>query len=215
MMNSKKLNWEKVMRSVMLLAIASFVILFSLDAEAQLFGKKKDADEKRQEVLDMRAETLTRLYQEEPSAEEMIRVSVGYAVFSNTGINVLLVSTANGRGIAHDNASGADSYMKMFSAGGGIGLGVKKFSAVFIFHSRPAFEQFVDKGWNFSGQADAAATTDAESGDQAGATEAAIGLNSGVTIYQMTKKGLALQITLQGTKYWKDDDLNQEVSPAQ
>jgi hypothetical protein len=30
----------------------------------------------------------------------------------------------------------------------------------------------------------------------------------GVEIYQITKNGLALQATLQGTKYWKDRDLN-------
>jgi len=96
----------------------------------------------------------------------------------------------------------------MFSAGGGIGLGLKKFSAVFVFHSRHAFDQFVDKGWNFTGQADAAATTDAESKEQVGATEGTVGLNEDVTVYQMTKKGLALQVTLQGTKYWKDDDLD-------
>lgn len=30
----------------------------------------------------------------------------------------------------------------------------------------------------------------------------------GVEVYQITKNGLALQATLQGTKYWKDRDLN-------
>jgi hypothetical protein len=30
----------------------------------------------------------------------------------------------------------------------------------------------------------------------------------GVSIYQLTENGLALQATLQGTKYYKDDDLN-------
>jgi len=121
---------------------------------------------------------------------------------------VLLVSTANGKGIAHDNSSDKDVYMNMFSAGGGVGLGVKKFSAVFIFHSRDTFDQFVDKGWNITGQADAAATTNAENKEEAGAMEGAVGLNEDVTVYQMTKKGLALQVTLQGTKYWQDDDLN-------
>ena len=29
-----------------------------------------------------------------------------------------------------------------------------------------------------------------------------------VEIYQITKNGLALQATLQGTKYWRDKDLN-------
>ena len=104
-------------------------------------ARNKDTDEQRQEVLDMREETLSRLYGEKASAEAMVKDSVGYAVFSNTGIDVLLVSTANGSGIAHDNKSGADVYMKMFSAGGGIGLGVKKFSAVFIFHTRDAYDQ--------------------------------------------------------------------------
>ena len=30
----------------------------------------------------------------------------------------------------------------------------------------------------------------------------------GVEVYQLTKNGVALQVTLQGTKYWKDRDLN-------
>ncbi len=38
--------------------------------------------------------------------------------------------------------------------------------------------------------------------------EGTVGLNEDVTVYQMTEKGLALQVTLQGTKYWQDDDLN-------
>lgn len=153
-------------------------------------------------------ETLTRLCKEKPSAEDMISSTVGYAVFSNTGVNVLLVSTASGQGIAHDNSSDKDIYMNMLSAGGGIGLGVKKLSAVFIFHSRDAFEQFVDKSWNFTGQTDAAATTDAENEEEAGSMEADVGLNEDVTVYQMTIKGWAEQVTLQGTKYWQDDDLN-------
>lgn len=189
--------------STLFLLVAALCVL---DAEAA-FGKKS-VDEQRKEALEMREETLDRLYKEKPGAEDMVRDAVGYAVFSNTGINVLLVSTANGKGIAHDNKADQDTYMNMFSAGGGIGLGVKKFSAVFIFHDRHAFDQFVDKGWNFTGQADAAATSDSESGEQAGSMESAVGLNEGVTVYQMTKKGLALQVTLQGTKYWQDDDLN-------
>jgi len=32
----------------------------------------------------------------------------------------------------------------------------------------------------------------------------------GVWVYQITKNGIALQLTLQGTKYYKDDDLNKK-----
>jgi hypothetical protein len=38
--------------------------------------------------------------------------------------------------------------------------------------------------------------------------EGAAGLNEDVTVHQMTDKGLALQVTLQDTRYWQDDDLN-------
>lgn len=196
------------MRTGQVLLLATVGMLLSFDADALFFGKKANVDKQRKEILEMRSETLSRLYEEKPSAEAMIEKSVGYAVFSNTGINVLLVSTANGKGMAHDNQSNTDTYMKMFSAGGGLGMGVKKFSAVFIFHDRDAFDQFVEKGWNFSGQVDAAATSDAERNKEAGSMGTAVGLNEGVTVYQMTDKGLALQATLQGTKYWKDDKLN-------
>jgi len=191
-----------------ILLISAMVPLMAFDAEAGLFGNKKNVDEQRQEVLKMRDEVLTRLYGEDPAAKELVDQAIGYAVFSNTGINVLLISTARGQGVAHDNESNHDTYMNMFSAGGGIGMGVKKFSAVFVFHNRDAFDQFVDKGWNFTGQVDAAATSDAEEGEEAGSMGTAVGLNQGVTVYQMTEKGLALQATLQGTKYSKDDELN-------
>jgi len=46
---------------------------------------------------------------------------------------VLVVSTDRGGGIPRNNRSGKDVDMKMFSAGGGWGMGVKDFSAVIIF----------------------------------------------------------------------------------
>ena len=94
--------------------------------------------------------------------------------------------------------------MKMFSAGGGIGMGVKDFSVVFIFHTASAMEDFQTSGWDFSGKADASA----ESGDKGMGTEAAATVVPGTTIYQLTEAGLALQATLQGTKFWADEDLN-------
>ncbi|HEY5681134.1 MAG TPA: YSC84-related protein [Pseudomonadales bacterium] len=193
----------------MAIGFATLCIVLTLPSEANsAFGKKKSPEERRENITEMREDVLNRLYDERASAKAQVQDSVGYAVFSNTGVNLFLLSTANGAGVAHDNGAGKDIFMNMFSAGGGIGLGVKKFSAVFIFHTRDAFDQFVEEGWNFTGQADAAATTDAEEDEQVGAAGGTVGINDGVTVYQMTEKGLALQATLQGTKYWKNEDLN-------
>ena len=92
----------------------------------------------------------------------------------------------------------------MGSAGVGIGLGIKDFRAVFVFHKQLALDNFINTGWDFSGQADAAAKTTDRGAEASGAGTVV----NGVSIYQLTEAGLALQATLQGTKHWKSDALN-------
>ena len=94
--------------------------------------------------------------------------------------------------------------MKMGSAGVGIGLGVKDFRGIFIFYDKDKLESFIEHGWDFSGQADAAA----KSGEKGAQAAGAGNISEGVEVVQITENGLALQATLQGTKYWKDKDLN-------
>jgi predicted small lipoprotein YifL len=81
--------------------------------------KGANPDEKRQAVRDMAQETIVKLHQIEPQAKTDMDSAVGYAAFSKTGVNLLLLSTGNGWGIAHDNETGKETYMKMFSAGVG------------------------------------------------------------------------------------------------
>ena len=183
---------------------ATFVAVFSFFLLTGFFGDKPTPEEARKELQDMRQTTLNKLYQLHPSAKKEIQNAAGYAVFSNVGINLFVVSTANGGGIAHDKKMGKDTYMKMFSGGVGIGMGVKDFRGVFIFTNSEAFNTFVNEGWQAGAQADAAAKSD----DKGDAYDEAIDVGPGVRLYQITESGLALQATIQGTKYWKDEDLN-------
>lgn len=178
------------------------VVAVALAASPALADKN---DKKRQKILEMRIEVLNDLYEQKPEAQDMIRKAEGYGVFSNVGINLFMVSAGGGNGVVHDNKSGKDVYMNMASAGVGLGLGIKDFRGIFIFHSRPALVNFIEKGWDFSGQADAAAKSD----DKGGEENLAATVINGVTLYQLTKSGLALQATLQGTKYWKSKKLNE------
>jgi lipid-binding SYLF domain-containing protein len=162
--------------------------------------------EKREKIQQMRTDVLARLYEEESGTRKQVAGAEGYAVFSNVGINVFFVSAGGGNGVVHDNKSGKDTYMNMGTAGIGIGLGLKDFRAVFVFHTRKALDDFIEHGWDFSGQADAAA----KSTDKGGEGSVAATAINGVSIYQMTEAGLALQATLQGTKYWKSNKLNQK-----
>ena len=160
--------------------------------------------DKRKEIQEMRSDTLADLYKYQPQAKGEIKSAAGYAVFSNLGVNLLLLSTARGGGVAHDNTTGKDTYMKMFSAGGGIGLGVKDFRGIFIFQTKGALSDFINSGWQAGGQADA----DAKVEDEGITAGTALDIAPGVRFYQLTETGLALQATVQGAKYYKDDDLN-------
>jgi lipid-binding SYLF domain-containing protein len=183
--------------------LLSSVLLMAPVSSYALFGKD-DPDEERKELREARSAALSRLYKERPHAKGEVQGSVGYAVFSSIGMNLFLVATERGGGILRDNGSGKETYMQMFSAGGGMGMGVKDISLIFIFHTKKAMNDFQSEGWDFSGKADASA----ESGGKGAGMEAAVTVVPGTTIYQLTEAGLALQATLQGTKFWADDDLN-------
>jgi lipid-binding SYLF domain-containing protein len=159
--------------------------------------------DRRGEILRMRQDVLTALYRTNPPARAQIESAPGYAVFSNANVNLLIASFGGGRGVVHDAGAKRDTFMKMGEVGIGLGLGVKDFRAVFVFHNPETMKSFVDSGWEFGANADAAAKVKDTGGAVGG--EVAVG---GITVYQLTESGLALQATIKGTKYWKDDDLN-------
>jgi lipid-binding SYLF domain-containing protein len=159
--------------------------------------------QQRQAVLEMRSQVLDELFVLKPSVEQQITSAAGYAVFDNTNVNVLLASFGGGYGVVKNNATGRQTYMKMAEVGLGLGAGVKDFRMVFVFHNQAVLERFVTQGWAFGAQADAAA----KAGDKGGAAGGEVTVDN-MTIYQITKNGLALQATVKGTKYWPDDNLN-------
>ncbi len=171
------------------------------------FASAKDSpDKKRDKTRKMANKTLQELYKLKPTAQGAIQKSAGYAVFDNMGTNLFLLSTARGSGIAVDSGK-QETFMKMISAGAGVGVGVKDYSVIFVFENAQAYNSFLNSGWSGSAQADAAA----KAGQSGGAYSGAVEVSPGVWVYQITKNGLALQLTLQGTKYYKDDDLNKKT----
>ncbi|MCW7555032.1 YSC84-related protein [Endozoicomonas gorgoniicola] len=182
----------------------TLLVLFSLFSGCSGIQGKSKA-ERQGYVNHMRSETLKMLYDYKPSASAQLSEAVGYAVFSNINSNLLLLSTGSGYGVVHDNESGEDTYMRMASAGIGIGLGIKDFRGIIVFDNRKALDSFIQNGWDFTGQADAAA----KSGDKGGQLlSGTVNTDLGITVYQFTENGLVAQATLQGTKYWVDKNLN-------
>ena len=175
----------------------------SADEEKSEKELKKIAKEQKG-ILEMRNDVLKDLYKEKPGSKQEVEDSVAVAAFSSLGINLFMFSTARGGGIVRETKTGKETFMRMFSLGGGFGLGVKDFRVVFVFHSQTAYDNFLSAGWDFAAQGDAAA----KAGEEGDTVEAAATVVDGVSLYQFTENGLALQATLQGTKYYEDKDLN-------
>jgi len=163
----------------------------------------KTPDQKRQAILSMKNEVLSDLYKIKPDVKAQLSTAPGYAVFSNTNVNIILASFGGGYGVVKNNTTGNHTYMKMGEVGIGLGIGAKDFRLVFVFHNKDSMNRFVESGWAFGAQADAAA----KASDKGAAVGGEITVDN-MTIYQMTESGLALQATIKGTKFWKDDSLN-------
>ena len=167
-------------------------------------ASEEEIKQKRAEIRKMANESLARLYKLQPSAKGAVAKSAGYAVFSNFGMKIFLAGGGSGRGIAVNNKTKKETFMKMVEVQAGLGLGVKKFRLVWVFENQSDLSRFIDSGWELGGQATAAAKLS----DQGGAFAGAMSISPGIWLYQLTDDGLALELTVKGTKYYKAGALN-------
>ena len=191
------------------LLAAAFAVAIAGTAFAGLTGPKGDSqEEKRVAIRTERDEILAKLYKAHPEAKAKIEKAPGYATFNNKSLKIIVLSAGTGYGMVVDRATGKETFMDMGTIGGGLGLGAKSLRAVFIFKEADVMKKFVDSGWQFGGEADAAA----RAAQKGGSVAKEGGLDTGgnlFEIYQMTETGFALQATIAGTKYWKDKNLNE------
>ncbi|HEU0038507.1 MAG TPA: hypothetical protein VFR76_04465 [Verrucomicrobiae bacterium] len=216
----------------------TLTLALAFSAPAGLLGPKGDSDaEKKAGIRSDRDEMLKELYTTKPDMKNVLKKAAGYATFKQVNVNLLLLASVSGYGVLVDNKGHQETFMRMKSLGGGVGAGVKDVRVIFVFHDAKVMKQFIEEGWQFGGQADAAAkyentgvaagqnvkgnvdftdgtvsagssTSVAGGTEKADATGANLATRGGMEVYQFTESGIALQATVQGTKYWKDSKLN-------
>ncbi|WP_411851152.1 YSC84-related protein [Stenotrophomonas sp. LGBM10] len=150
------------------------------------------------------AQVLARLYAAQPAARQAVEQAAGYAVFRSFGVKVLVAGGGGGHGIAVDNRSGRETFMRMVEIQAGLGFGAKTFDLVWVFRTPQAYQDFITRGIEIGGQATLAAKVDAAGGGLTGAVQ----VSDGVWVYQMTESGLAAELTVKGTRYYPDKALN-------
>ena len=189
------------MFTILLSFILSACAFFDKRTEAE---KKEDFREEKAELRAMVRETLNELYEMQPGAKKTISDSAGYAVFANFGTKIFVTGGGSGEGIAFDNKTKKEIFMKMIEIQAGLGFGIKRFRVVWVFQQHKDFYDFINSGWELGGQT----SVSAQLGDEGGGFAGAMSVSPGVWLYQLTDDGLAFELTGKGTKYYKDDDLN-------
>ena len=180
--------------------LAGALLALSLVAGANAQSRS----ERQADAREGARQTLARLYEVQPAARNAVTKAAGYAVFTDFGLKLFIAGGGKGSGVAVNNKTKKETFMRMLQVQAGLGFGIQKFRMVWVFETQQAFDSFVNTGWEFGAQATAAVRGDGQGAFAAGA----LSVSPGVWVYQLTEDGLALELSATGTKYFRDDELN-------
>jgi lipid-binding SYLF domain-containing protein len=161
---------------------------------------EKQTPQQQQKIIDSNADkALARLFKDSKHAKKVFDSSVGYAVFDSREF-AFLIKTGFGSGVAVDIKTKHRTYMKMASGGLNLGGGIKYMQVIFLFPTQQTLNHFIKEGW--SGESDASAIGGSEGGN------VGLRLTNGTSVYQLTDTGIMLKMSISGTKYWTNSELN-------
>ena len=162
-----------------------------------------DKSAKQSEIKKKAMQALDDFYKADPKLKDTVAKAPGFAVFTTYGLSFGL-GGAGGKGIAHDNKTGKDTYMNIGQASAGLQLGASNTRYLFVFDSQKALADFIENGWDAS----AGAAAGVGAGGSAANVGAGAGNVQGGRFFALTKSGLQAGAAVSGLKAWKDGDLN-------
>ena len=186
-------------------ATLPFLLVFAVGCAGTKPKSQIDKDAARDSVRTMTEQTLDQLYQKDPAAKGAVAGAAGFAVFSDFGFKVMVMGGAGGKGMAVNNTTKQETFMKMGEFQPGLGLGAEKYHVVLIFENSDAFNKFITSGWEIGANAMAAAKDDKGKG---GGSAGAVTVSDGVKMYQLSDTGAIVGVSITAAKYYKDDELN-------
>ena len=194
---------------VMKIIFYPFLALLLLIGGCQSTGKNGEPltpaqlQQKRDATIKMSEAGLAALLKQDPSVKKQIDESAGYAVFSTTNINVVLLVVARGEGVLHDKRRKDPVFMSALKTGEGIGAGYQDQYQVIIFKSPAAIDQFLLA--SVDGQKGG---VDVDANFSAGSGGTIRSFNPEITFYTVGLSGYDLQANWGGTLYLVDEKLN-------
>ena len=184
----------KIIFLSMILVISTQAITFA----------KESPDELRAKLDKMSVEVLDKMYSKYPDSKNAVKNSYAYCTISSSSVNWGFFGSDRGRGLAYNQILDKKIYVKMNEMKLGASFGAKEYDLLFIIQNREAWDRFISGNIKFGTEISAQAS-DGVSGDTfANATAIA----NGVWVYQLDKKGLAVELSFKGAQIRPYKNLN-------
>jgi hypothetical protein len=159
--------------------------------------------QKRAATLQMAKTGLDALIKQNPQVKAEIEKAPGYAVFSTTNVNVVLIVVARGEGVLYDKRRKEPVFMQALKTGEGLGAGYQDQYQIVIFKTTQAIDQFLLT--SVDGQQGG---IDVDANFSAGSGGTIRSFNPDITFYTVGLSGYDLQANYGGTLYLVDQQLN-------
>lgn len=159
--------------------------------------------QKRDATLKMSKTGLDALIKQKPEVKKEIDAAAGYAVFTTTNVNIVLIVVARGEGVLFDKRRKDPIFMQALKTGEGLGAGYQDQYQVAIFKTSSAIDQFLLT--SIDGRRGG---IDVDANFSAGSGGTIRSFNPEITFYTVGLSGYDLQANYGGTLYLVDQQLN-------
>lgn len=157
----------------------------------------------RASILRVGDAALSELYRAKPEVKGIIENAAGYAVFSDFGFRSMPMADARAMGVAVNNRTGRETFMKMVQLQSGPAANIPRFRMVLVFETERAFSVFTKSAWILGPSVMAAAVPDDRIGPFSGATM----LQQGMHVYQLDQHGVLVGFTVTDVMFYRDREL--------
>ena len=164
----------------------------------------ESAEELKAKLDKMSVEVLEKMYAKYHDAKSAVQNSYAYCTISSSSVNFGFLGSDRGRGLVYNQETGKKIYVKMSEMKLGLSVGAKEYDLLFIIQNQEAWDRFISGSIKFGTEVSAQATDGVNGGTFTNATAIA----KGVWVYQLDKKGMAVEMSFKGAQIKPYKNLN-------